>query len=102
MHFWDGIACEDSDLKETTAEGDTSECPAEQKMSLDETLRAESKGEPEPSIDSVFIVSTTLTSSEEAVKMSEVGSGLILKGVRDGEVLQEVKQDTPDNMGVPA
>ena len=79
MHFWDGIACADeySDLKETTAEGDTSECPAEQKMSLDETLRAESKGEPEPSIDSVFIVSTTLTSSEEAVKMSEVGSGLI-------------------------
>ena len=81
MHFWDGIAC-----AETTAEGDTSECPAEQKMSLDKTLRAESKGEPEPSIDSVFIVSTTLTSSEEAVKMSEVDSGLLSESesARDG------------------
>jgi len=68
--FWDGIACADSDPKETAAAGEKTERPAEEKMSLDETLPAESKGEPEPSIDSVSVVSTVLTSSKEAVQMS--------------------------------
>ena len=38
-----------------------------------------------------------LTSSEEAVQMSEVDSGMICEseGARDGEELQEVKQDGP-------
>jgi len=33
VHFWDGIACADSDLKETAAAGATTECPADEKMS---------------------------------------------------------------------
>ena len=97
MHFWDGIACADSDPKETAAAGAKTERPAEEKMSLDETLPAESKGEPEPSVHSVSVVSTVLNSSEEAVQMSEVDSGMICEseGARDGEELQEVKQDGP-------
>ena len=41
MRFWDGIACADSDPKETAAAGAKTERPAEEKMSLDETLPAE-------------------------------------------------------------
>ena len=44
MFFWDGIACAHSDPKETSAAGEKSERPAEQKMSMNETLLAESKG----------------------------------------------------------
>ena len=97
MRFWDGIACADSDPKETAAAGAKTERPAEEKMSLDETLPAESKGEPEPSVHSVSVVSTVLNSSEEAVQMSEVDSGMICEseGARDGDELQEVKQDGP-------
>ena len=103
MCFWDGIACADSDPKETAAAGEKTECPAEEKMSLDETLHAQSKDEPESSVHSVSVVSTVLTSSEEAVQMSEVDLGLISESevARDGEVLQEVKQDAPV-VGVPA
>ena len=97
MRFWDGIACADSDPKETAAAGAKTERPAEEKMSLDETLPAESKGEPEPSVHSVSVVSTVLNSSEEAVQMSEVDSGMICEseGATDGDELQEVKQDGP-------
>ena len=45
MHFWDGIACADSDPKESAAAGDKSERPAEQKMSLDETLPQNQRGD---------------------------------------------------------
>ena len=97
MRFWDGIACADSAPKENTAAGEKSEHPAEQPISLDETLPAESKGGAEPSVHSVSVISTVLTSSAEAVQMSEGDSGRICKseGTTDGEVLQEVKQDGP-------
>ena len=97
MRFWDGIACADSAPKENAAAGEKSERPAEQPMSLDETLPAESKGGPEPSVRSVSVISTVLTSSAEAVQMSEGDSGMICEseGATDGEVLQEVKQDGP-------
>ena len=97
MRFWDGIACADSAPKENAAAGEKSERPAEQPMSLDETLPAESKGGPEPSVRSVSVISTVLTSSAETVQMSEGDSGMICEseGATDGEVLQEVKQDGP-------
>ena len=95
--FWDGIACVDSAPKENAAAGEKSERPAEQPMSLGETLPAESKGGPEPSVRSVSVISTVLTSSAETVQMSEEDSGMICEseGATDGEVLQEVKQDGP-------
>ena len=77
MRFWDGIACADSAPKENAAAGEKSERPAEHPMSLDETLPAESKGGPEPSVRSVSVISTVLTSSAEAVQMSEGDSGMI-------------------------
>ena len=63
-----GMVCADSAPKENAAAGEKSERPAEQPLSLDETLPAESKGGPEPSGRSVPVISTVLTSFAETVQ----------------------------------
>ena len=44
MRHWDSILGAETDPKETGGQVETSECPDEAKMSLDETLSAVSKG----------------------------------------------------------
>ena len=68
IHFWDSTPDAEADPKEITGEVERSECPDDAKLSSDKNLSVESKGEPEPAIDSVPVLFTVLNSSVETAQ----------------------------------
>ena len=81
MRHWDSILGAEADPKETADQVETSECPDDEMLLLDETLSAESKGEPEPAIDSVLVLPTVFNISVETVQVSGLNLGMISESV---------------------